>query len=87
MGDRFLRYGKPGTKLRGSSLYRWYCSECGEPIRIGGELLEELAKKPQKVLCSRCDHQPPGHFSGPMPKSGEEAGPWQENAIRCLEEG
>ena len=28
------RWGYHGTAIRGSAMFRWYCQECGQPIRI-----------------------------------------------------
>ena len=59
-------------------LWRVYCAECGEPGRV---IAAECA---QEWYCERCSPRE-------LPLLGisatkDDMSPWQENAIRCLEE-
>jgi len=46
---------REGSELFGPSLllFRWYCDDCEEPMRVDGETKDKL-KKGLKIFCSDC---------------------------------
>jgi hypothetical protein len=65
-----------GDSIPGSALYRAFCHYCGDPIRVNAS---DLAGK---NCCHRCDSEE----SMPLPATADDANPWQENAIRAMED-
>ena len=65
-------------------LWRAWCSECGEPLRVSANVLFRDDGSIRPLLCDTCfPHTPPaGHnmFKDDM-------SPWQENAVRYMEDG
>jgi len=79
----------PGSPIDGSKLVRAYCPYCGEPMRVTIETWHSynIGKK-DLPSCSDCNRPPigAGHPGGDAYTIGDSPGPWQENAIRLLED-
>lgn len=66
------------------------CAECGQELRsfwlngqrIGTTVAGRIKGRPYCLLCLTVHPPPPGLVRG-----AEEPDPWQENAIRILEDG
>lgn len=74
-------YSKPlrrGDPIPGSILYRDFCRECGEPMRVD----RTTARKKHSPCCERCEP----HQLANMPATTDDLSPWQENAIRAMED-
>lgn len=73
------QYGEIGSVIPGSRLLRDYCVVCGEPIRVyllGGNECKE---------CAGVHYDVPPELLGD-PSAHNNSNPWQENAIRALED-
>ena len=75
------RYGEPGSRIPGSQYYRWYCLDCGEPMRVTGQNWP-----PTYETCEVCAGR---HGQVAQPHSGptDETSGYEHNAIRALEGG
>ena len=67
-----------GDPIPGSILYRDFCRECGEPMRVD----LTTARKKHSPCCERCEP----HQLANMPATMDDLSPWQENAIRAMED-
>lgn len=67
-------------------LCRVWCSRCGAPMRVCAKdvFLNPMFGILRTHYCERCDPKPP-----PLPRAGpmDDHGPWQDIAIRCMEDG
>jgi hypothetical protein len=71
-------YGEPGSRIPGSIYVREYCAICGDPIRV---LPAVVGCEPQ---CSACEDW--NRDKACQKATKNDISPWQENAIRALEE-
>jgi hypothetical protein len=73
---------RPGERVPGSRWFRAYCVGCGTPMRVVKYI------KHYPYLCEECcplRMDPPRRPPSPN-HEGEEASPWQEVAIRHMED-
>jgi hypothetical protein len=73
---------RPGERVPGSRWVRAFCVGCGTPIRV----MTYVKNFP--YLCEKCRPLQTTHLPRPPAPDhdGEEASPWQENAIRLMED-
>lgn len=71
-----LRRGDP---IPGSRFVRAYCDRCDAPMRVSSKQLMTVTP----IYCECCD--PPVII--PSAATKDDLSPWQENAIRAMEEG
>lgn len=76
------RFGQPASPIAGSRYVRWYCTGCGEPLRV--------ASRPWPPPCKDCEvcggrrlENLGRRSTGPR----DDASPGQANAIRAMEGG
>ena len=72
------RKERQGDSIPGSVLYRAFCCRCDEPIRVTWSDLQ----KQKQFWCHDCDPKPQPSTAA----TKDDISPWQENAIRCMED-
>lgn len=66
-----------GDPIKGSKLFREFCDTCGEPMRV------TLTRVGIKDLCKCEKCRGPHTF---LPATKDDDNPWQQNAIRQMED-
>lgn len=70
---------RSGQRIPGSRYFRAYCLRCKCPMRVTETKLDTGS------MCRDCDPDPSRLASSPA--TVDDLSPWQENAIRAMEEG